>query len=131
MYLLKKWSDVPHTIKLFIKKQKSILYIYSNFTQVMKYIKENVFLFCPNNRITHHSHISQQNGIAKRKHTSRCYSYLTYSHAYSKWYDDVLYAYHLINRMSSSLNVKTHSCLYPNTNVLPFRLKYLGVHIFV
>jgi len=86
-------------------------------------LKKDVSIFCSKNGIiyqTSYSHTSQQNGVVERKHkhildVARTImihmSVLKYL-----WFDTVLSACHLINRMPSSvLNKKSpFSCLFPN-----------------
>jgi len=75
----------------------------------LKYVKNDVSLFCAYNGIiyqTSYSHTSQQNGVAERKQTYPVIARTMMIHMNVLkylWYDAVLSACHLINRMPSSI----------------------------
>ena len=129
LYLLKERSEVSGVIELFyndIKIQFSTFIRVFRTDNALEYIKNNVPLFCSKNGIIHqtsYSHTSQQNGVVKRKHRHILYvarTMMIHIHVPKYlWVDAVLSAYHLINRMPSSIlhGKIPFSCLYPGKSI--------------
>jgi len=101
-----------------IKNQYSTSIRVLHTDNVLEYVKKDVSSFCSKNEIIHQtscSHTSQQNGVAERKHRHILVVTRTLMIHMSVpkylWFDDVLSACYLINRMPSSILNKKFSIL--------------------
>ena len=142
LYLLKERYEVSGVIKLFhyeIKTQFSTSICVLRTDNALKYMKNDVSLFCSKNGIIHQtscSHTSQQNGVAERKHRQILNvgrTMMIHMHVPKYLWDDaVLSACHLINRMSSVFYGKIlFSCLYPGKSIFSAPPRVFGCTYFV
>jgi len=142
MYLLKERYIISVVFELFlneIKNQFSTSLCVLR-TDVLDYVKNDVSLFCFKNGIIHQtycSHTSQQKRIAERKHRNILNVAKTMMIHMNVpkylWSEAVLSAWHLINRMPSSvLNGKvSFSFLYPTKNPISITPCVFGCMCFV
>jgi len=104
----------------------------------LKYVKNDVSLFCSNNEIIHqtsYSHTSQQNGVSESKHRhilDVTRTMMIHMHILKYLRSDAaLSACHLINRMPSSVfkSKVLFSCLDLTKIFFPYLLVFSDVRI--
>ena len=139
--LLKERLEVSNVIELFfneIKNQFSTSIRVLQADSTLEYVKNDMSIFCSENEIIHHtfrSHTSQWNEIVECKHRHTLDVVRTkmfHMHVLKYlWFDAVLSACHLINRMLFYVfgGKIPFSCIHPHKSVFSMTHRCLAILI--